>query len=142
VILPDVNVLIYAHREDATEHEPYRRWLERALAGDEPIGLAESVLNSVVRIVTHPKIFRPPSPIDDALKFIEDLFAQPIVTRLSPGARHWAIFARLCREIGATGNLVPDAFLAALALEHGCELVTNNGDFARFRGLRWRHPLA
>jgi uncharacterized protein len=142
VILPDVDVLIHAHRQDATEHEPYRTWLERKTAGDEPIGLADSVLNSVVRIVTHPKVFRPPSPIDDALGFIEDLFAQPTVIRLSPGARHWGVYARLCREIGATGNLVPAAFLAALALEHGCELITNDGDFARFKGLRWRHPLA
>ena len=142
MILPDVNILIYAYREDAAEHGRYRAWLERAIAGDEPIGLADSVLNRVVRIVTHPKIFRPPSPTDDALGFIEDLFAQPVAIRLSPGARHWPIFAHLCRESGATGNLVPDAFLAALALEHGCELITNDGDFARFKGLRWRHPLA
>ena len=142
MILPDVNVLIYAYREDAAEHRPYRVWLERAMGGDEPIGLADSVISGVVRIVTHPKIFRPPSPIDDALGFIEDLFAQPAAIRLSPGRRHWIIFARLCREIRARGNLVPDAFLAALALEHGCELVTNDTDFARFKGLRWRHPLA
>jgi uncharacterized protein len=142
VILPDVNILIYAYRQDATDHEPYRIWLEHAFASDEPIGLADAVLNSVVRIATHPRIFRPPSPIDDALGFMEDLLDQPTAVRLSPGARHWTIFARLCRESGATGNLVPDAYLAALALEHGCELVSNDADFARFKGLRWRHPLA
>jgi uncharacterized protein len=142
LILPDVNVLIYAYREDAAEHSPYRSWFEQALASDEPIGFADVVLHSLIRIVTHRGIFRPASPIDDALGFVEDLFAQPLAVRVNPGARHWAIFARLCRESGATGNLVPDAFLAALALEHGCELVTNDGDFARFKGLRWRHPLA
>ena len=142
MILPDVNILVYVYRQDAAEHGRYRSWFERMLTGDEPIGLADAVLSSVVRIVTHRGIFRPPSPIEDALGFVEDLFAQPVAIRLNPGARHWGIFARLCREIGATGNLVPAAFLAALALEHGCELVTNDADFARFKGLRWRHPLA
>ena len=73
MILPDVNILIYAYRQDATDHKLYRIWLEHAFAGDEPIGLADAVLNSVVRITTHPRIFRPPSPIEDALGFIEDL---------------------------------------------------------------------
>jgi toxin-antitoxin system PIN domain toxin len=142
VILPDVNILIYAYRQDATDHERYRAWLEDAAVGDRPIGLADVVLSGLVRIVSHPRIFRPPSPIADALGFVEDLFAQPTAVRLGPGARHWGIFARLCRESGARGNLVPDAYLAALALEQGCELVTTDADFARFKGLRWRHPLA
>ncbi len=107
-----------------------------------PTSFSVGWLSGLVRIVSHPRVFRPPSPIDDALGFVEDLFAQPTVVRLNPGLRHWTTFAGLCRESGATGNLVPHAYLAALAIEQGCELVANDADFARFKGLRWRHPLA
>ncbi len=137
-----MTVLIYAYRQDAADHELDRTWLEQAAVGDRPIGLSDVVLSGLVRIVSHPRIFRPPSPIGDAPGFIEDLFAQPTVVRLSPGSRHWAIFARLCRQSGATGNLVLDALIAALAIEQGCELVANDAGFARFKGLRWCHPLA
>jgi hypothetical protein len=142
VIIPDVNVLVYAHRAEAADHESYRRWLEMVANGDESFALADIVLSGFVRVVTHSRIFRPPSPIDDALGFAEDLLAQPNCAMIRPGRRHWTLFARLCRESGIQGNLVPDAYLAALAIEGGCELVTTDRDFARFQGLRWRHPLA
>jgi toxin-antitoxin system PIN domain toxin len=142
VILPDVNVLIYAYRVEATDHAAYRRWLEDVANSEEAFALADLVLSGFVRVATHPRIFRPPSPVDDALGFAEDLLGQANCALVRPGARHWAIFARLCRECGASGNLVPDAFLAALAIENGCELATVDRDFARFTGLRWRHPLA
>ena len=142
MILPDVNVLVYAFRAESQDHERYRAWLLDLANSDEAYAIAGMVLGSFVRVVTNHRIFRPPSPLDLALRFAERLLTPAQCITLSPGARHWAIFARLCRESGATGNLVPDAFLAALALEHGCELVTNDGDFARFKGLRWRHPLA
>jgi toxin-antitoxin system PIN domain toxin len=141
VIIPDVNLLVYAHRAEAANHESYRRWLEMVANGDESFALADIVLSGFVRVVTHPRIFRPPSPIDDALGFAEDLLAQPNCAMIRPGHRHWTLFARLCRESGVQGNLVPDAYLAALAIEGGCELVTTDRDFARFKGLRWRHPL-
>ena len=141
MIITDVNVLIYAYRAEAVHHESYRRWLERLANADEAFALSGIVLSGFVRVVTHPRIFRPPSPIDDALGFAEDLLGQPNCIMIRPGPRHWSLFARLCRESGARGNLVPDAYLAALAIEAGCELVTTDRDFARFKGLRWRHPL-
>jgi uncharacterized protein len=142
VILPDVNVLVYAHREEATDHPAYRHWLEKVVNGDEPFALSDIVLSGLVRVVTHPRILRPPSPLEDALGFAEDLLGQPNCAVVRPGPRHWAIFSRLCRDCRADGNLVPDAFIAALAIETGCELATVDRDFARFEGLRWRHPLA
>jgi toxin-antitoxin system PIN domain toxin len=140
VTLADVNVLVYAHREDSPHHAVSHAWLLRALKADEPFGLSEAVLASVVRIVTHPKIFTRPTQIDVALAFVAGLLAQPHVVLVTSGPRHWEIFARLCREAPARGNLVADAYLAALAIESGCELVTTDGDFARFPGLKWRRP--
>ena len=142
MIVTDVNVLVYAYRGEAVHHERFRRWLEMVTNGDEAFALSDVVLSGFVRVVTHPRIFRPPSPIDHALGFARDLLSQPNCIMIRPGPRHWSVFARLCRESGATGNLVPDAYLAALAIEAGCELVTTDRDFARFKGLRWRHPLA
>jgi hypothetical protein len=93
-------------------------------------------------VATHPRIFTPPAPIERAFEFADALLAQPGAVLVAPGARHWAIYERLCVEAGAKGNLAADAFTAALAIESGCELVTTDRDFARFSGLRWRHPLA
>jgi uncharacterized protein len=92
--------------------------------------------------VTHPRVFATPTPIDAALAFVEALRAQPQCVLLGPGGRHWEIFSRLCHEGGARGNLVPDAYLAALVIETGSELITADRGFGRFPGLRWRHPLA
>lgn len=139
--LLDVNVLVYAHREDAPNHGQFRRWLEQTLRSDSPFGLADQVLAGFLRIVTHPRVFDPPSPMETALAFVEGLTGQPNAVRLAPSARHWELFTRLCRDASVKGNLVPDAYLAALAIESGAELVTTDRDFARFPGLRWRHPL-
>jgi uncharacterized protein len=142
VILADVNVLVYAYRAEAVDHASYWRWLDSVANGDEAFALSDIVLSGFLRVVTHPRVFRPPSPIDDALGFTEDLLSQPNCVMIRPGPRHWGLFARLCRDNGAAGNLVLDAYLAALAIEAGCELITTDRDFARFDGLRWRHPLA
>jgi toxin-antitoxin system PIN domain toxin len=96
----------------------------------------------MVRIVTNPRAFRQPSALDEALAFAAALLDRSDCLVVGPGARHWEIFARLCRESGARGPLVPDAYFAALAIESGCEWITTDRDFARFKGLRWRHPLA
>lgn len=138
--LPDVNVLVYAHREDTSEHAVCHRWLLATMKSDAPFGLSDSVLASVVRIATHPKIFKQPSPLDVVLAFTAGLLAQPNAVTVRPGPRHWEIFTRLCRESGARGNIVADACLAALAIESGCEWITTDGDFARFAGLKWRRP--
>lgn len=137
--LPDVNVLIYAHREDAAEHDRYAAWLMSLTAADEPFALSEVVLASFLRIVTNPKIFDSPTPMETAIAFCQRLVAWPRAVMLVPGHQHWEIFVGLCANI--QGPLVTDAYLAALAIEHGCELVTTDSDFARFQGLRWRHPL-
>jgi toxin-antitoxin system PIN domain toxin len=138
--LPDVNVLIYAHREDAPEHASYAAWLRALTAADEPFALAEIVLASFLRIVTNPKIFDPPTPMETAIAFCQRLVEWPRAVMVAPSRRHWDLFVGLCSHV--QGPLVADAYLAALAIEHGCELITTDSDFARFAGLRWRHPLA
>jgi toxin-antitoxin system PIN domain toxin len=95
-----------------------------------------------VRVATHPRIFDPPASTAAALAFADALRSQPNAVLVAPGSRHWEIFGRLCRSAGAKGNLVPDAYLAALAIESGSEWITTDRDFSRFPGLRWRHPLA
>ncbi len=141
MILLDVNVLIYAHRAELPEHDAYARWLTGVATGHEPFGLSDLVLSGVVRIVTNPRVFRTPTPAGTAFDFVEQLRARPNVVLLSPGARHWEIFRTLCDQTGAQGKLVADAYHAALAIEHGCEWLTTDADFARFPKLRWRHPL-
>jgi toxin-antitoxin system PIN domain toxin len=137
-----VNVLVYAHRGGTPEYERIRSWLQDLANGSAPFGLCTLVLSGMLRIVTHPKVFVTPSPIDAALEFAESLRARPNCVDVTPGPRHWEIFTELCDTTNATGNHVPDAYLAALAIESGSEWVTTDGGFARFPGLRWRHPLA
>jgi hypothetical protein len=112
------------------------------LAGDEPVGVSELVLSGFIRVVTHPRVFDPPDRVEDALGFAAAVRNQPAAVPVAPGERHWSIFDQLCRAAGVKGNLVPDAYLAALAIESGAELITADRDFSRFAGLRWRHPLA
>ena len=142
MILPDVNVLLYAYDEEAPRHAEYRQWLDRIIKGDERFGLSELVLSGFLRIVTNPRVFDPPSTIDEALKFTGVLRSQPHCVLLHPGPAHWDIFARLCQKTEAKGNIVADAYLAALAIETGSEWITTDRDFSRFPGLRWRHPLS
>jgi len=134
-------VLVYAHRKDADRHTEYRAWLEGVIRSEQPYGLADLVLSGFLRIVTHPKVFTQPTPVPEALAFCETLRSQANAVVLSPGPRHWQLFTTLCAEAGARGNLVPDAFFAALAIETGSEWITTDGDYRRFRGLRLRHPL-
>lgn len=105
------------------------------------MGVSDLVLSGFVRIATHPRIFSPPAPAEQALAFATALRRQPTAVPVAPGPRHWEIFERLCLGAGARGNLVSDAYLAALAIESGSEWITTDRDFSRFPGLRWRHPL-
>lgn len=141
MILVDVNVLVYAFREDAPGHGAYRQWLEECVGSDQPYGIADSVLAGFLRVVTHPKVFNQPSSLEIAFRFIEELRGQPNCVTIAPDGRHWEIFTRLCRASNAKGNLIPDAYLAALAIESGSEWITADRDYSRFPGLRWRHPL-
>jgi toxin-antitoxin system PIN domain toxin len=141
VILLDVNVLVVAHREDAEDHAEVRSWLESELAAPAGVGVTDLVLSGCLRVVTHPKIFRTPTPLRAALDFVEDFRSCDDVHLFAPGPDHWQIFADLCRKVGAKGNVVPDAYHAALAMEFGCEWISLDRGFSRFPGLRWRHPL-
>jgi toxin-antitoxin system PIN domain toxin len=141
MILPDVNVLVYAHREDSPNHRAYREWLESAINSDQAYGITDIVLSGFLRVVTHPRVFNPPSTIEQALAFVHNVRNQPNCVIIRPGPRHWAIFEELCRAANVKGNLVPDAFLAALAIESGSEWITTDRDYSRFPGLSWRHPL-
>lgn len=138
VQLVDVNVLIYAHRPESPRSEETRDWLAGVLAGDEPIGVSELVLSGFLRIVTNHRVYREPTPPDVALDFCTAVLAAPAAVPVRPGVRHWEIFSTLCRRVGARGNLVPDAFHAALAVEQGATWITTDRGFARFPGLRWR----
>lgn len=142
MLLPDVNVLIYAHRAESPEHLRYAEWLRGLARGPEPFALSELGASGFVRIVTNPKIWDEPTTTQDALEFIDRLRRRPNVRLLTHGPASWDVFARLCLAAKAKGKLVADAYHAALAIEHGCELLTADGDFARFAGLRHRHPLA
>jgi len=141
VILPDVNVLIYAFRTDAEDHQRYREWLESVVNGPAAYGIAPQVLASVVRITTHPRVYRHPSSRTDVFEFCRVLLEQPYATVTVPRERHWPIFEDLCVKAKATGNLAQDAWFAALAIESGCEWITTDRDYARFPGLGWREPF-
>lgn len=134
-------MLVYAFREDAPGHRLHRQWLAEAVDSEAPFGVSELVLSGLLRVVTHPRVFTPPTPVRPALEFADALREHPNAVLISPGSRHWAIFSRLCRDANGKGNLVPDAYLAALAIESGSEWITTDRDYARFPGLRWRHPL-
>lgn len=137
----DVNVLVYAHRSDVPEHEAYRTWLDLARRGPEPLAIPSVVASGFLRIVTHPRVFEVPTPLDAAIEFLDVLHRSPTVEHLVPGERHRSIFVDLCRRISARGNQVPDAYLAAIAMEHGATWVSADRGFGGYPGLRWLHPI-
>lgn len=141
MILPDVNVLLYAFRRDTEQHAAFKGWIEDVVNQPSAYGVSTQVLASVVRISTHRAIFVEPSTPAEAFAFCHALLQPSHCTVVQPGPRHWDIFTSLCKTSRATGNLVQDAWFAALAIESGCEWVTTDRDFARFPGLRWRAPF-
>ncbi|MDX2081846.1 MAG: type II toxin-antitoxin system VapC family toxin [Terrimicrobiaceae bacterium] len=140
--LCDVNVLVYAHREDAEHHADYAAFVRRMATGDSAFGISEAVLSGFVRVVTSPRVFKQPTPTSVALDFCAALRACPQAVLLRPGDRNWMIFQDLCRSTSASGKLVADAWHAALAIEHGCHWISTDADFSRFAPLNWSHPLA
>jgi toxin-antitoxin system PIN domain toxin len=138
VILPDVNVLLYAFRADTPRHAVSKSWLDRVVLGDGSFGMSPQALSAVVRIATNRRVFNPPSPLEEAFEFCDNLLSQPHCEIVTPGPRHWAIFKRLCIEADARGPLVADVWFAALAIERGCTWITFDRDYARFPGLEWR----
>jgi toxin-antitoxin system PIN domain toxin len=128
-------------KEDAANHSAYRQWLESIINGQASFGYSELVLSGFLRIVTHPKVFEIPSTLSSAICFAEQIRGLPNAVCLAPGAMHWKIFKECLEQINATGNDMPDAYHAALAMEWGCEWVTADKGFKRFKGLKVRHPL-
>ena len=138
--MPDVNVLVYAHREETPAHERYAEWLIALVRGSEPFAVSELVLHGFLRIATNPRIFDPPSTTVQAFRFVDALAARPGCSLIRPGPDHWTIFRQLCEGGELRGKIVADAVHAAVAIESGCEWVTADTDFARFAPkLRWRH---
>ena len=142
MILPDVNVLIYAYRTDAQYHPLCKHWLEEATSGDTSFAVSRLALSAVVRIVTNRRAFARPDEPRDAFRYCNALLARPNCVIVEPGERHWSIFERLCVEGDVRGPRVTDAYFAALAIEWGCEWITLDRDYARFPGLKWSAPVA
>ena len=140
MLMADVNVLVYAHRQDETLHEPYAAWLKEVVDGPEPFALSVLVAVGFVRIVTNTRIYANPTPLQAALAVVEQLASHPRCRLATPGATHLEDVIRLCRGVGATGKLVADAQHAALAIAEGSTWVSRDADFARFEpyGLRWK----
>lgn len=137
----DVNLLLYAIDTSSPRHELARPWLERTLSSRETVGLSWTVLLAFVRLSTRSAVFRSPLTADEALDIVDEWLALPPVVVVQPGRRHAAVLRELLTGVGTAGNLVPDAHLAALAIEHGAELCSSDADFSRFSGVRWVDPL-
>ena len=142
MILVDTNLLVYAHVKAAAEHERAREWLDEKLNGPAPLGLPWVSLLGFLRLVTNPRIFDRPEPMSEAWSQVVIWLDSEFAWIPEPGARHADRLGELLALPGIRGNLVPDAHLAALAIEHGLVLCSTDGDFARFPGLRWENPLA
>ena len=140
MILPDVNVLIYAFRPDAPKHRICKDWLESVVHGDARYGVSPLALCALVRVTTNARVFPDATSLAEAFAFCERLLREANAVIVEPGGRHWRIFERVCREGGIVGPRVTDAWYAALAIEHGCVFITFDRDFARFPGLDWRAP--
>jgi toxin-antitoxin system PIN domain toxin len=142
VIVPDLNLLVYAYSAAARLHVRARAWWQDLLGGEEPVGLPWHVSVSFVRLMTSTALHRSPWTADQAIAAIEAWHACPNTLVIDPGPRHLALLRALLAEAGAAGNLTTDAHLAALAIEHNATLHSNDADFGRFSGLRWVNPLA
>ena len=141
MLIPDVNILVGAFRRDTPGGQQLADWLESALDSPEEVGLPETVWSGFARVATNPKIFLDPSPMPDVLTFIAAMFAPGGAVTVNPGYGHRLIFDQLCRTSNVRGDRVPDAYLAALAIETGATFITLDRGFSRYPGLKWRHPL-
>ncbi|MDI6773815.1 MAG: PIN domain-containing protein [Verrucomicrobiota bacterium] len=141
MILVDANILLYAEDQLSPRHVKARTWWDASLSGSSPVCLCWIVLGAFIRIGANPRVFGHPIVLDQAISRIQSWMDQPCARIVNPTERHWTVFQRMLREGQAVANLVLDAHLAALALEHGCELISTDSGFSRFSGIRWRNPL-
>jgi toxin-antitoxin system PIN domain toxin len=142
MILVDANLLLYAEDSLSEHHEAARTWWDTQLSGSEPVGLCWPVLNAFIRIGTNPRLHQRPLTLKEVIERVQSWLDQPCVRILQPTDGHWTIFQQMLQSGKAVGNLVSDAHLAALAVEHNAVLYSTDADFSRFRGLKWRNPLA
>ena len=141
MILVDANILLYAEDQLSPRHAAARSWWDAQLSGASPVCLCWTVLAAFVRIGTNPRVFEHPLSLDQAASRVQSWLDQPCMRIVRPTERHWTVFRNMLLEGQASGNFVTDAHLAALAVEHGCELISTDADFSRFPGLRWNNPL-
>lgn len=141
MILVDANLLLYAEDELSEHHEAARTWWDAQLSGSDPVGLCWPVLNAFIRIGTNARLHQRPLTLKEAIERVQSWLDQPCVRLLQPSEKHWTIFQQMLRSGNAVANLVSDAHLAALAVEHNCSLQSTDTDFARFRGLKWKNPI-
>lgn len=141
MILADVNLFVYAYRDDVPEFPAASAWLTEHMNDSVPLAIADIVISGFIRVVTNRRAFAQPTPLEAALSIVHEIRSHRRTLHIEPDARQWGIFVDLCRSSGATGKLVPDAYIASLAIANGCELATNDRDFRRFRGLRTFNPL-
>jgi uncharacterized protein len=142
VILVDANLLLYAEDSLSEHHDAARSWWDDRLSGTDLVCLCWPVLKAFVRIGTNPRLHQRPLTLREACDRVQSWLEQPCTLLIQPTDEHWAIFRRMLKEGNAIGNLVSDAHLAALAVEHNCVLQSTDTDFARFRSLKWNNPLA
>lgn len=142
MILPDINLLVYAYNKGAPCHREAKEWWEALMNGTTPVALPWLTLAGFIRLTTHPRILTDPMPPQKAAAHVREWLTQPVSLVIEPGKRFPELFLSYLGQLGTAGNLTTDAQLAALAVEHQAELQSNDTDFARFEGLRWRNPLA
>jgi len=141
MLLFDVNIYVHAHREDSPHHRECKSFLEKYLEGTTLVGYSPLALSGFLRVVTHPKVFNPPSDMDSAIAFCESITELPNTVPVKYGESHWSFFTHLLGVYGIKGNLVPDAWFAALALGQSCTWVTTDRDYSRFEGLEIIYPF-
>lgn len=141
MILVDANILLYAEDSLSPYNEPACRWWDTQLSGTGTTCLCWTVVSAFIRISTNPRVFEHPLSLRQAIARVQSWMDQPCVRVIRPTERHWVIYRQLLAEYQASANLVIDAHLAALAIEHGCTLISTDQDFARFSKLKWTNPL-
>lgn len=141
MILVDANILLYAEDSLSEHHATARNWWDAQLSGSAPVCLCWPVLTAYIRIATNPRLHQRPLTLKEAVNRVQSWMDQPCVRIIQPTEQHWEILQRMLHEANAVANIVSDAHLAALAVEHNCELYSNDTDFARFSGLNWKNPL-
>jgi len=141
MIIPDINLLVYAYNAADPDHNAAKEWWERLLNGTDPVGLSWVGISGFIRIMTHPRVLVQPMPTSLVSGLVREWIDLPSVIVLEPGKRFSSLFLGLLESSGMAGNLTTDAYLAALAIEHQAELHSNDSDFGRFSGLLWKNPI-